>query len=308
MKSKKGSVLIVVLVVTALLLGLALQLFETSDIAYVGVAKIHSENQGAVYAATAFEAIASFMETDNADYDAPDELWTLIPPIVIDGGYVSVIIKPADDRLPVNMLGNSDDNISRRAREAFRHLFAEQGFDDEIWETMSDLVSKEDLTPLTTNVKGVTHNTSSNSYKITQGPIKTLAEIRNIPILRRNYSNISKYICAGDVSGKININFASESVIKAFLPELSSYAAEIIEAREDEPFKAKDDVYKLLGTGARDNYIAALPYFDVKSTLFYVHIKIDHIEFIQHYHALFKRDGRKMTLTNYIEGSSLNYY
>jgi type II secretory pathway component PulK len=206
------------------------------------------------------------------------------------------------------MLGSPDDNLSRRAENAFRTVFQDAGLDEDLWRTMKDFVSDSGKATSTPYVEGVIFNRGGSSYTAKRGIIGALAELRIIPGLRHDYRQLAGYICAGEREGKININFASEKTINAFLPELASYASQIVELRENTPFKTKDELYTMLGSSSREDYIAALPYFDVKSTLFYVRIEIDLMQTVQHYHALFRRSGRRLTLVSYIEGGNMDYY
>jgi type II secretory pathway component PulK len=122
------------------------------------------------------------------------------------------------------------------------------------------------------------------------------------------YRDLSQYITTGEVAPKININMAEAIVIRAMLPELEPFIDRIIEERAENPFRNKDAVYAILGQGNRDIYNKILPFFDVKSTLFYVRIEVNILDGVQNYHALMQRSGNSMTVLRYIEGGNLDYF
>lgn len=308
-KYKRGNVLIVVLIVMSFLLSVSLLLFEHTNKSYTTVIEISSESQGAVHAATALTAIRSYMMSyDDAEYDAPDEFWANIPPIPVNGGYATITLKPADDKLPVNMLANTDNDSKKRIEDAFSKVFSNHGYDDELWRTLKDWIRPEDSIPVSSSIAGETFNRGGTSYTAKYASLESLYEVRLMPDFAGIQADITELISVGDTAGKININFASEEVIAAFLPEFENYAQIIVEKRGENPFKSKDEVYNVLGSEMRDAYIQALPFFDVKSSYFYAKIEIDLFETVLYYHAYFSKNGNQLTLISYIEGGRLDYF
>ncbi len=305
---RKGSVLIVVLVMTAFILTLVMALHEKSSESFGGVIDVQAENQGAIYAGSALTVIRQLMSLDDESYDAPTDQWATLPSIPVKNGYVTVTITPADDRLPVNALTQKDETKYERVKKAFEYIFSELDYDNTLWWALKDWVSSSESTPMSTEIHDTTFNSEGSSYTAKFSGLSSLYEMRMIPGFPSAYKDLSKYLCVGDTEPKININFADKLTIQALLPELDPYVDEIIEKRAETPFKSKDELYNMLGSGNRDIYTAILPYFDVKSTFFYVKIEVDIIENTQYYHALLKRNGKRFTVLRYIEGRSISYF
>jgi type II secretory pathway component PulK len=301
---KRGSVLLTVLIVAAFALGVGVAIFERSGIAYREVIDRQGDTQGAIYAGSALRVAQSLMTMNNATYDASDSLWTIIPPIPVNNGYVNISIQAADGRLPINPLAETDDNKSVRIKNAFEKLFNDLDIDLE-WETLRDWVITSDATAMS-SVFHDEFNREGTGFTAKHAPLASLYEIRLIPGAPKLYQTLAEHLCAGDRETKININFATERVIAALIPELERYAPDIVAARDENPFTSKDDLYKLIGD--QEAYTAALPYFDVKSNFFYIKIEVNILESVWFYHALLKRNGNRYIIMNYIEGKDVIYF
>jgi type II secretory pathway component PulK len=295
--------------VIAFSLGIGMAVFERAGESYREVLDRQGDAQGAIYAGSALRVAQYLMGKNNAAYDASDSLWTFIPPIPVNNGFVAITIQAADDRLPVNSLAESDEKKSERIRNAFEKLFLDSELDLEDadqWRSLHDWVVASDAVPLAMNIFSTEFNREGTPYTAKHAPLTTLYEIRLVPGFPKIYKELAQYICMGEREPKININFASEPVISALIPELEPYAANIVAARNEEPFTSKDDIYKLIGN--QEAYTAALPFFDVKSTFFYVKIEVSILESVWFYHALMKRNGNRYAIMNYIEGKDVVYF
>ncbi len=308
MSNRKGNVLITVLIMMAFLTSMVIVMNEKSSTSYRGVLDLQADNQGGVYAGTVLVALRQLMEYDDPEYDAPTDQWASVQSIPVKGGFVSVSVMPADDGLPVNALTNTDNATKKRMEEAFEYMYTALGYDDDMWKSLEDWVSLSTTRPVSQSVASTTFNTQGNSYTAKFGPINSLYEMRLIPGYPAIYRDIAQHLSVGEQEPKININFADNLTIRALLPELAPYVGEIIEARNDEPFKTKDALYNILGSSNRDIYTAVLPYFDVKSTLFYVKIEVSILGSQQYYHALMRKSGKRMTVVRYIEGRGIDYF
>jgi hypothetical protein len=288
----------------AFALGVGVTIFERAGIAYKEATDRQGDSQGAIYAGSALKVVQHLMGLNNATYDGSDSLWTAVPAIPVNNGFVSITIQAADGRLPVNPLAETDEKKAERITKAFEKIFEELDYGDQ-WESLRDWVVSSDTSPLS-NTFVSELNREGTSYTAKHAPISSLYEIRLIPGFPKIYKDLSAYLCAGDAEPKININFANELVISALIPELAPYAADIAAAIDENPFTSKDDLYKLIGN--QDAYTAALPYFDVKSTFFYVKMEVNILDSVWFYHALLKRNGNRYSILNYIEGKDIRYF
>jgi type II secretory pathway component PulK len=300
-----GSVLLTVLVVIAFSLGVGIAAFERAGGAYREVVDRQGDTQGAIYAASALKVAQYLMGRYNSSYDATDSLWTFIPPLPVNNGFVTITIQAADGRLPINSLAETDDNKSKRIRDAFEKLFTDLQYTDQ-WKLLRDWVSPAEAVPLSAEIISTEFNREGSPFTAKHAPLNSLYEIRLIPGMPKIYKELAQYVCMGDAEPKININFASEQVISALIPELAPYAADIVALRAEEPFTAKDDLYKLIGS--QEAYTAALPFFDIKSSFFYVKIEVNILESVWFYHALLKREANRYGIVNYIEGKDVIYF
>jgi type II secretory pathway component PulK len=287
---------------------IAMLILERSSNSYMQVIAIQRDNQGAIYSGTALAAVSALMEFDNPDYDSVEDAWNFLPGIPVKDGFAYVQIRAADAKLPINSLANTNEAISERMQAAFTNLFRELGYEDELWKYLKDWVSSSNAEPMSNFVTGTTFNQQGNSYTAKHAPLSSLYEIRLMPQFAEIYRELSQYTTIGETTPRININMADALVIRSFLPELEPFVDTIIEARAENPFKNKDALYGILGPANLEIYTKVLPFFDVKSTLFYVRIEVNILDGIQNYHALMRRSGRRMTVISYIEGGGLDYF
>ena len=307
MSKREGNVLVTVLIMTAFMASLVIVLHERSSASYRGALDLQADNQGGIYAGTALTVLRTLMEFDDPEYDAPTDQWTVIPPIPVRGGFVSVSVRPADSRLPVNALANQDNATKKRMEDAFEYMYASLEYSDIMWKSLRDWVSSVSG-PGQSIIRGVVFNAEGNSYMAKHGLLSSLYEIRLIPGYPEVYNDVVKYLSLGELEPKININFADNLTIRAFLPELTTYVDEIIEAREKEPLKTKDALYRILGNTNQELYTKVLPFFDVKSSLFYVKIEVNILSSTQYYHILMRKSGRRFIVIRYIEGRGIDYF
>jgi hypothetical protein len=214
-------------------------------------------------------------------------------------------VTPADDRLPVNALSQTDDDKSERIRNAFDKTFTELGYGT-LWHSLRDWVSDSAAIPMSTEIIGETFNRDASPYTAKFGPISTLYEIRLIPEFPAIYKDIAEHLSVGEKEPKININFADNLTVISLIPEFEPYIDTIMSARAENPFTAKDAIYNLIQDS--EAYTAALPFFDVKSSLFYVKIEVDVLNTVQIFHVLLRRNGKRFTVIRYIEGRDIRYF
>lgn len=305
---RKGSVLISVIIMIAFLTSIAVYIFEKSQKTFLSVLDIYSDNQGAVYAAAAFDAFKKVIAYDDASYDGVNDIWRNIPSVSLAKGSLSVSVIPLDERIYINALSSADEKVKTRVKNAIDKLTDEYCIDSDVSAILSDWVNASGDFRESIYVYDRIFNGGSNRYTAKYAELETLAEIKLIDELAPCYSEIRKFATSGDSSARININLASAEVIEAFLPELSANISEIISLRDTEPFKNKDEIYRIMGDHRREEYREIVPFFDVKSTLFYIRIEVNIGFNEQYYHLLVRRNGGRIALEKYIEGGSVYYF
>lgn len=298
---KKGSILITVLIVISLCVSVALFIHERSAGSYSSVINLQTEYQGAIYAMTAVRALELAFKYDTNSSDGRQDIWNNLVPIPVEKGFLTVYIKPVNAKFPLNILSSDNKTQTERYEEGFTKLMEELNAAEA---TLDDL--KNWLGSGTVTSERFDENNAPYSFKGAR--LDTLAELQYVPAFSDIFKDISDYVSIGAPDNKININLAPKEVIIALLPELEPYINDILEAREDADFKNVSDIYKIVGAGNQEMYNNILPYFDVKSSLFYAKLELNVLDENKYYHILFQRNGRSIKVLKYIEGPNMEYF
>lgn len=133
-------------------------------------------------------------------------------------------------------------------------------------------------------------------------PLYSLKELYFRDEVSTLYTKLHQYLTADDPSGKININFASESVLKAYLPELEACLPTILNRRNSTPFRNVSDL-KNLGCIVEEEYIEILPFITTASDFFKVEIEVQMGDRVRYATAILERAApEKVQVKKYFEG------
>ena len=298
---KKGSILVTVMVVVTACTSLALFINEKTLAAYGTVISLQNDYQGAIYAMTAIEALEMAFQYDEASYDAADDIWTQIPTIPLDNGFMTITMKPLNAKVPMATLNSKDEDVKERATNALNELMRQLEITEpDIYELLT-WVGASDPT-------GERFDENGAPYSMKSAHLQTLAELALLPSFQTDYKKLIPYISIAGDGNKINVNLASKEVIDAYVPELAPYTDQIISTRETEPFKDVSAVYNIMGAAMQDEYSKILPYIDVKSSLFYIKIELNIGDDNIYYHLLVQRNGSSVSPLKYIEGNNIDYF
>ena len=298
---KKGSILVTVMVVVTACTSLALFINEKTLAAYGTVISLQNDYQGAIYAMTAIEALEMAFQYDEASYDAADDIWTQIPTIPLDNGFMTITMKPLNAKVPMATLNSKDEDVKERATNALNELMRQLEITEpDIYELLT-WVGASDPT-------GERFDENGAPYSMKSAQLQTLAELALLPSFQTDYKKLIPYISIAGDGNKINVNLASKEVIDAYVPELAPYTDQIISTRETEPFKDVSAVYNIMGAAMQDEYSKILPYIDVKSSLFYIKLELNIGDDNIYYHLLVQRNGSSVSPLKYIEGNNIDYF
>lgn len=298
---KKGSILVTVMVVVTACTSLALFINEKTLTAYGTVISLQNDYQGAIYAMTAIEALEMAFQYDEASYDAADDIWTQIPTIPLDNGFMTITMKPLNAKVPMATLNSKDEDVKERATNALNELMRQLEITEpDIYELLT-WVGASDPT-------GERFDENGAPYSMKSAQLQTLAELALLPSFQTDYKKLIPYVSIAGDGNKINVNLASKEVIDAYVPELAPYTDQIISTRETEPFKDVSAVYNIMGAAMQDEYSKILPYIDVKSSLFYIKIELNIGDDNIYYHLLVQRNGSSVSPLKYIEGNNIDYF
>ena len=300
-KNKTGSVLIAVLIVISFCVSVILLIHERAIKSYSSVIDLQTEYQGAIYAMTVIKALELVFRYDTKSTDGSENIWNNIVPFPVDKGFLTVYIKPLNSKFPLNILAKDNNTNKERYETGFEKLT----------ETITNETAPlEDLKSWLGNGHINTERFDENNvpYSFKGGQLDTLAELRFIPAFSNIFKDLSQYVSIGDTNGKININLASEEVIVSLLPELEPYMKDILEIRKERDFKDVSEIYTIMGQGNQEVYNKILPFFDVKSSLFYAKLELIVGNMNKYYHILFQKNGKSVKVIKYIEGPNIEYF
>ncbi|VAX29082.1 hypothetical protein MNBD_NITROSPIRAE02-351 [hydrothermal vent metagenome] len=265
----KGSVLIVVLIVVAASLSLLLLKNEKVVAQYDEVASAHKIQQAYIYCDSVIKGITRLLEDDRNTYDSSEELWAALPTIPTTEGYITTVVVPLNSRISIIEVSSRNEKLRRRTEDAVERLLSDAS-------EQLDLESLRNLRPY------------------------SLGELRLLPGFSGLPKDLLGYFTVEDTAGKLNINFAGESVLAAFLPEIEPLTEAIIKYRESKPFKDISQIRKVPGM-TDDVYLAIQPYITVSSSLFYIFAEAEVGGTRARANAIVKKVSGKIKILKYFE-------
>ncbi len=320
LKSNRGVILIFVLIVISFAVGIVLMINKNATEKYEQTMKIYFNNQASLYAFTAIKAVSKVLEDDDNNYDSQDDDWYSIPPLPIEGGYISVKVEPLNAKIDLNKIlyenkkkKNEAKEVRKRYHNAVKAIFEEIYENDNNSEDITTLGVLTDWMDKDSKIneddgdeQGLYYENNDKTYTIKNNFLETLYELNYIKGFKLLYSKGKNYLTVLSQENKININFASKKVIEAFLPEIADYSEDIISYRQDNPFK---DISQIRNIGIDDEtYLKILKYISVKSSLFKLKILVIVNSFSFNYEAVVKRDNGKTKILKYIEEANEDYF
>ncbi|VAX34180.1 hypothetical protein MNBD_NITROSPIRAE03-318 [hydrothermal vent metagenome] len=265
----KGSVLIAVLIVVAASLSLLLLKNEKVVAQYDEVASAHKIQQGYIYCDSVIKGITRLLEDDKNTYDSSEDLWAALPTIPTTEGYITIVVVPLNSRISITEVSSRNEKLRRRTEDAVERLLSDSS-------EQIDLESLRNLRPY------------------------SLGELRLLPGFSSLPKDLLGYFTVEDTAGKLNINFAGESVMAAFLPEIEPLTEAIIKYRESTPFKDISQIRKVPGM-TDDVYLAIQPYITVSSSFFYVFAEAEVGGTKTRAGAIVKKGSGKIKILKYFE-------
>jgi len=265
----KGSVLIAVLIVVAASLSLLLLKNEKVVAQYNEVASAHKIQQGYIYCDSVIKGITRLLEDDKNTYDSSEDLWAALPTLPTTEGYITIVVVPLNSRISITEVSSRNEKLRRRTEDAVERLLSDSS-------EQIDLESLRNLRPY------------------------SLGELRLLPGFSSLPKDVLGYFTVEDTAGKLNINFAGESVMAAFLPEIEPLTEAIIKYRESKPFKDISQIRKVPGM-TDDVYLAIQPYITVSSSFFYVFAEAEVGGTKTRAGAIVKKGSGKIKILKYFE-------
>jgi general secretion pathway protein K len=235
LKSKRGVVLILVLSMVALFSAMIVD-FSSDEGLDIELAYNFRDSIQAQYIAMAgVEAAKVILSQDNAGYDSLDEQWAEFPVFAasastyLEGGQLTGTITDECSKFDLNSLAVKDDKLEFKEKQ-FQSLFTTLNIDitpEELNDLTNSIIDWESATSEVSigGAKDEYYQSLEPPYHCKNGPMDSIEEIMLVKGMKKeyffgteNYEGIRNFITVCPVntpsSGKININTASETVLK----------------------------------------------------------------------------------------------
>lgn len=252
LKDRKGMVLILVLAFMAMFMALIVS-FSADESQDIELAYNFRDSLQAQYVARAgIEAASATFAEDDATYDSLDEEWANLDELALtaaaylEGAHFTGTITDECGKLDLNSLALQDDNRQFRIAQ-FKRLFTVLEIDiseDELNDLCLSLIDWMD-TDSEVNIGGAEeeyYQSLTPAYHCKNAPLDSPEEIMLVKGMKPEYfygtdtyEGIGKYVTV-NTGGKININTASETVLKSLSESITDDVVNnIMDCR---PFKA----------------------------------------------------------------------
>lgn len=325
--NNKGIILIFVLIIISFAVGVVLTINKNSTDKYENSMEIYFQNQASIYAITAVKAISKVLKEDDNGYDSMDDDWANIPPFPVQDGYISVHIEPLNAKININNIEytikkkkksskKEEVKIRKRFENAIETILEdtlanrqeEESSNMEIPKLgiLKDWIDKDHKLTDDGDEQGLFYENNDKTYTIKNNMLESIYELKYIKGFKKVYKEVKNYFTVLSEDKKININFASGEVIKAFLPEIDTFSDDIISYRKDNPFK---DVSQIREVGIDDvTYLKILPFISVTSSLFKIKILVVINSKSYYYESVVKRSKNQTEIMRFIEGAYEDYF
>ncbi len=251
-REERGVALLIVLVIVALLAALVVD-FGYSSRVDLTLADLYENSQKArTIVKSGFYFGRALLLADTNGYDGPKDLWTrtdlisFVPMFLEEGEAIRGSITDENSKFNLNSLVNSRGKVEELSYAQFQRLLTVLNIDTGLADAVVDWIDPDDKTmPM-----GAERN-----YYLSEGrtcknaPLDSIAELllvkgftRDLLWGTRTSKGLIDYVtCLSD--GKININTASEEVLRSLDDEMDQALAQsIIARRNEQPFETTNDM------------------------------------------------------------------
>jgi general secretion pathway protein K len=175
------------------------------------------------------------------EIDHLGENWAIeLPPIPVEGGYISGRLTDMQSCLNLNALleDNADKPVMRPRLE---RLLSNLEIDKSYVQAIIDWLDNDLQTTIPDGAEDVYYMNLERPYRTANEPILSISELRLIRGFddAQIYNRLLAHICAFGLTAPININTATEEVLRSLADDIStSDVSNIIEQRAETPFNS----------------------------------------------------------------------
>jgi general secretion pathway protein K len=210
---------------------------------------LHGEQAYAyALAAESWASVILQRDANDSKIDTLGEDWaTALPPIAVEGGYVSGRIEDLQGRFNINNLVGADGKPSEPDLEYFKRLLGLLELETGLATALLDWIDADINATFPDGAEDDSYLRETPPYRAANRPLVSISELR----LVKGYSAeivamLEPYITALPEPTALNVNTAPALVLQALHAELDPTDAEqIIEARGDDGFPELEDFLAL---------------------------------------------------------------
>jgi general secretion pathway protein K len=210
---------------------------------------LHGEQAYAyALAAESWASVILQRDANDSKIDTLGEDWaTALPPIAVEGGYVSGRIEDLQGRFNINNLVGADGKPSEPDLEYFKRLLGLLELETGLATVLLDWIDADINATFPDGAEDDSYLRETPPYRAANRPLVSISELR----LVKGYSAeivamLEPYITALPEPTALNVNTAPALVLQALHAELDPTDAEqIIEARGDDGFPELEDFLAL---------------------------------------------------------------
>jgi general secretion pathway protein K len=202
---------------------------------------VHGEQAYAyALAAESWAQVILRRDANESTHDSLDEEWaTALPPIPVEGGFVSGHVTDLQGRFNVNNLVDDNGNPSSNNIEYFRRLLSVLQLDPELATPLLDWIDADINATFPGGAEDDTYLLEDPPYRAANRRLVSISELRLVHGFTDDVVKVlAPHVTALPVSTAINVNTATAEVLLALDENMTTQAVEmLLTDREDQPFE-----------------------------------------------------------------------
>jgi len=246
-KRHRGVALIIALLLVALGTLVIAALMEQNQLAVARTRNLLREQQAYAYArgmeAYAFEVLRRD-QADGAGTDSNTDLWASpMPPIDVPGGRLAGRMRDLNGCLNLNGLALANNAVERGRIERLLRLLK---LNPELVEAIIDWVDA-DNTPEARGAEDLSYLLLDPPYRAANRPFRHVSELRLVRGFDEDaFRSIEPHVCAAPSNTLLNVNTASELVLRSLVEGMSEATARRLYNSGRARYRSADEVKVLL--------------------------------------------------------------
>ena len=240
-KRQRGVAIITALLIVAIATTVSVTLSTRLQLDVRRTGNLIASDQAFMYTLAAENWSMRILEEDRKEneIDHLGENWAMeVPPIPVDGGFIRGRLYDLQSCLNLNsLLGEEGENAIMRGR--LERLMGNLGIDRGYVQAILDWLDTDQQTTIPDGAEDGYYMNLERPYRTANLPMLSVSELRLIRGFddAQAYNAVLPYVCAFGIKAGINVNTASEEVLRSLADELSlADVAKIIEQRDETPF------------------------------------------------------------------------